>query len=1043
MANKEAALTPIEIVELFDLYEGTGSDSIETLLTKEYGDDLDTMVRAWCLEKYGLELDVDPAYEKLYEWVEKENVPLKGKYLELCQKQVQDGIDGDNGNSWLNAHSAAVIRYALVENFDEKLELVLSDFAEYVYADVMDGLPSITNFQYFESAKSVIKANVERLIEKNGMKGIFESALYMDEGYLGNPKRLLKEYVERHPEHKVALVEALLDHSYIDLEEWLCTESWYLGLEEAFTIKAKEIYKKACVGWDCEGEDVLNELSTAVRQALAKGGVGSDEILDDAEMAAELAELKAVSPTPQVGAELLSRIDAMEKAGVSSRDILIRTGYYTEGCDYGQANIDFFSAKLAAQKTDGSWEKAQQESKVRQAELTEKNPDDFEFDGMRVCITGKLTATRNEIEGWLSDAGATVVSGVSKTTDALIVGEKAGGKLDKAKELGIKILSEEEALDALAEVVGEIADEDSERIIDKLIDSVADSTAIGYFKFKDKEEARILEAQTKEEVRAWLEEWVDQYSSLSDALAARLMWVELNQKNNVTVWYYDEECSDSYDSDICVRSFNSNSDARAFIENVNDSWGGHLSTIKVIHKTGDKFKVQVGSELEKAGFKRWDYDYQRIFYNLESYPELKDLLSSNIEEVFKEKPADAEAELNEIVRKGLWPTLKTKDKNSTSPNESAVQKASEEQIMGTDEVEDSFYMAIDDCDFDTIFNEAEKYKALILENINDLASNFAEDTPFEATGGEPQWLLSALLKAGAEFGGGDSDDGDEDEDEPVVKTSPSPGTTKVLDMWKDNLDNYKKTQAEKEGKKQLETAVITFKEKRICVTGKLSSTRSEVEQLIKDMGGIVASGVSKTTDYLIAGEDAGSKLAKAAELGIPVLSEAQAARVFNEDDPPLTVGGLDETTRWANGWDGIWFKGNYYVSQGGDHEVYVTISKEYWQKEFQGKEGHTVGTDSFSGATWCIDFGCSDLVSEDLCEELFGEEGPFEWFEMNEEQQKLIAKTSLERGEFKYMRHLGIQADYTLAEYGDAMPDEAYAEVLGLDPEQTDVSMQG
>ena len=166
MANKEAALTPIEIVELFDLYEGTGSDSIETLLTKEYGDDLDTMVRAWCLEKYGLELDVDPAYEKLYEWVEKENVPLKGKYLELCQKQVQDGIDGDNGNSWLNAHSAAVIRYALVENFDEKLELVLSDFAEYVYADVMDGLPSITNFQYFESAKSVIKANVERLIKK-------------------------------------------------------------------------------------------------------------------------------------------------------------------------------------------------------------------------------------------------------------------------------------------------------------------------------------------------------------------------------------------------------------------------------------------------------------------------------------------------------------------------------------------------------------------------------------------------------------------------------------------------------------------------------------------------------------------------------------------------------------------------------------------------------------------------------------------------------------------------------------------------------------
>ncbi|WP_186513146.1 hypothetical protein [Synechococcus sp. A15-44] len=53
---------------------------------------------------------------------------------------------------------------------------------------------------------------------------------------------------------------------------------------------------------------------------------------------------------------------------------------------------------------------------------------------------------------------------------------------------------------------------------------------------------------------------------------------------------------------------------------------------------------------------------------------------------------------------------------------------------------------MDDCDFDNIFNEAEKYKQLILDNIDDLASNFAEDTPFEATGDEPQWLLSALQR---------------------------------------------------------------------------------------------------------------------------------------------------------------------------------------------------------------------------------------------------------------------------------------------------------
>lgn len=68
---------------------------------------------------------------------------------------------------------------------------------------------------------------------------------------------------------------------------------------------------------------------------------------------------------------------------------------------------------------------------------------------------------------------------------------------------------------------------------------------------------------------------------------------------------------------------------------------------------------------------------------------------------------------------------------------------------------------------------------------------------------------------------------------------------------------------------------ITYKDKHICVTGKLSKTRKEVEQQIEDAGGVVASGVSKTTDLLIAGTDAGSKLEKAKELGIPVLSEAE------------------------------------------------------------------------------------------------------------------------------------------------------------------------
>jgi DNA ligase (NAD+) len=61
----------------------------------------------------------------------------------------------------------------------------------------------------------------------------------------------------------------------------------------------------------------------------------------------------------------------------------------------------------------------------------------------------------------------------------------------------------------------------------------------------------------------------------------------------------------------------------------------------------------------------------------------------------------------------------------------------------------------------------------------------------------------------------------------------------------------------------------------IVVTGRLEHhSRSQIEQRIKDLGGVVGDGVSKKTSYLIAGDDAGSKLGKAQKLGTPILGEA-------------------------------------------------------------------------------------------------------------------------------------------------------------------------
>jgi DNA ligase (NAD+) len=60
----------------------------------------------------------------------------------------------------------------------------------------------------------------------------------------------------------------------------------------------------------------------------------------------------------------------------------------------------------------------------------------------------------------------------------------------------------------------------------------------------------------------------------------------------------------------------------------------------------------------------------------------------------------------------------------------------------------------------------------------------------------------------------------------------------------------------------------------VVVTGTLARyTREEIEQLIRDEGGRSAASVSKKTAFVVAGEAAGSKLAKAQELGVKVLTE--------------------------------------------------------------------------------------------------------------------------------------------------------------------------
>ena len=69
-----------------------------------------------------------------------------------------------------------------------------------------------------------------------------------------------------------------------------------------------------------------------------------------------------------------------------------------------------------------------------------------------------------------------------------------------------------------------------------------------------------------------------------------------------------------------------------------------------------------------------------------------------------------------------------------------------------------------------------------------------------------------------------------------------------------------------------------------CITGSLSRPRKEIAEDIKNVGGKVVSNVSGNLDYLVAGESAGSKLEKAENLGVKILSEQDLLKLVNEID---------------------------------------------------------------------------------------------------------------------------------------------------------------
>jgi DNA ligase (NAD+) len=146
--------------------------------------------------------------------------------------------------------------------------------------------------------------------------------------------------------------------------------------------------------------------------------------------------------TAQLLAEEFGSIEAIEEAVKGAPEKLERVGEV--GPRISQAIIEFFADK----------ENRDLVSRLRDAGVdmkAEKKQRSTQLAGLTFVLTGTLpTLTRDEAKKRIEDAGGKTAGSVSKKTNYVVAGEEAGSKLDKARELKVRVIDEAELLALLS-----------------------------------------------------------------------------------------------------------------------------------------------------------------------------------------------------------------------------------------------------------------------------------------------------------------------------------------------------------------------------------------------------------------------------------------------------------------------------------------------------------------------------------------------------------------------------------------------------------------
>jgi DNA ligase (NAD+) len=143
--------------------------------------------------------------------------------------------------------------------------------------------------------------------------------------------------------------------------------------------------------------------------------------------------------TAQFLAEHFGSMEALETAGVEELQDVNEVGPRI-----AESIVEFFSIAANRKLVE----------RLREAGLTltgQKKQRGTRLAGKTFVLTGTLAHfTRDEARKMIEDAGGKVTGSVSKKTDYVVAGADAGSKLDKAKELGVKVIDEKEMKDLLS-----------------------------------------------------------------------------------------------------------------------------------------------------------------------------------------------------------------------------------------------------------------------------------------------------------------------------------------------------------------------------------------------------------------------------------------------------------------------------------------------------------------------------------------------------------------------------------------------------------------